>query len=192
VGFRLGIGGRAFGVRGGISNRGFGVGVGPFSAGSSWGGSRPRRSGRSGSGGGGRSGKPGYVGAFFTVLLALILGLVSLCSHRTHTPVADPPPTAKPDASICPPQAPTTTTTTAPDGGVVFPKVTLPDVTGQNGQIAEDRLKRLGFTHLDFESANPKYSMVLVSKNWTVVSTYPPPCSVVDPYDQVVVNVTKP
>lgn len=44
---RLGIGGRAFGVRGGISTRGIGVGVGPFSAGTSW---RGRRS-RGGSGG---------------------------------------------------------------------------------------------------------------------------------------------
>lgn len=41
---RLGIGGGAFGVRGGISTRGFGIGVGPLSAGSSWGGRR-RRSG---------------------------------------------------------------------------------------------------------------------------------------------------
>jgi hypothetical protein len=43
---RLGIGGRAFGVRGGISTRGVGAGVGPFSAGKSW-------RGRSGGGGGG-------------------------------------------------------------------------------------------------------------------------------------------
>ena len=45
---RLGIGARAFGVRGGISNRGFGVGVGPVSVGSSW--RRRRRSGRRGGG----------------------------------------------------------------------------------------------------------------------------------------------
>jgi hypothetical protein len=40
----FGIGGGAFGLRGGISTRGIGVGVGPFSAGTSWRGSR-RRSG---------------------------------------------------------------------------------------------------------------------------------------------------
>lgn len=40
---RLGVGGSFLGVRGGISTRGIGVGLGPFSAGSSWG--RRRRSG---------------------------------------------------------------------------------------------------------------------------------------------------
>lgn len=45
---RIGLGGSALGLRGGISNQGFGVGVGPFSAGSSWG--RRRRSSRDGGG----------------------------------------------------------------------------------------------------------------------------------------------
>lgn len=51
-GMRLGVGGKAFGVRGGISTRGIGVGVGPLSAGTSWRGRGSRRSGGSGGGGG--------------------------------------------------------------------------------------------------------------------------------------------
>jgi lysylphosphatidylglycerol synthetase-like protein (DUF2156 family) len=46
---RLGIGGRAFGVRGGISTRGVGVGVGPISAGTSWRRGRRRKSSGDGS-----------------------------------------------------------------------------------------------------------------------------------------------
>ena len=55
---RLGIGGGALGFRGGISTRGIGVGVGPLSAGTSWGGRRRRSS----SGGGG----------FFVFLVAVL------------------------------------------------------------------------------------------------------------------------
>jgi hypothetical protein len=55
---RLGIGGGAFGLRGGISTRGIGVGLGPLSAGTSWGGRRRRSS----SGGGG----------FFVFLIAVL------------------------------------------------------------------------------------------------------------------------
>jgi hypothetical protein len=85
---RLGIGGRAFGVRGGISNRGFGVGVGPVSVGSSW---RRRRRRR----GGGWSG---------LIPILLVVGwLSSLCSHPAH-PMQP--------TQIGPPLAPVTTTPT--------------------------------------------------------------------------------
>lgn len=57
----FGIGGGAFGLRGGISTRGIGVGVGPFTAGTSWRGSR-RRSG----------GDVGFI-AFLFIGLALFL-----------------------------------------------------------------------------------------------------------------------
>ncbi|MDR7172993.1 hypothetical protein J2W56_006759 [Nocardia kruczakiae] len=46
---RLSFGGRVTGVRMGVSTRGFGVGVGPFSAGSGWGGRRRGRDRRSSS-----------------------------------------------------------------------------------------------------------------------------------------------
>ena len=40
-------------------------------------------------------------------------------------------------------------------------------------------------------SANPKYTMVIMAANWTVVSMEPPPGTVVQSDDPVVVKVTK-
>lgn len=95
---RLGLGGKAFGVRGGISNRGFGVGVGPFSAGSSW---RGRRSRRSRSRGGGLG---------LLIVLGMVGWLASLCSptHPSATAYHAPTtswttPLAAPSTSPAPP-----------------------------------------------------------------------------------------
>jgi hypothetical protein len=75
---RLGIGVRAFGVRGGVSTRGFGVGVGPLSAGGSW---RRRRRGSSGG---------GWIGVI--AILAAVGWLSSKCSHPQGTqPTLDRP-----------------------------------------------------------------------------------------------------
>jgi PASTA domain len=182
VQLRLGIGGKALGLRGGISTRGVGIGAGPFSAGSSWRGRRSRKSG-------------GGLGLFF---IALILApVISLCGHHHQpssgeqappttyvTPKAAPPPLA----GACP-----TTQNGEATGGDSSPKtsVTLPALVGLNAQVAEDQLKSLGLKD-SMSSANPKYKMVLVAKNWTVVDMYPPAGCVVSQYDQVDLNVTKP
>ena len=70
--------------------------------------------------------------------------------------------------------------------------ITIPDVTGQNGKIAEQKLEDLGLTNVELSSANQKYSMVLLPANWTVVSIDPPPGTSVSAGDAVVVKVTKP
>jgi beta-lactam-binding protein with PASTA domain len=70
--------------------------------------------------------------------------------------------------------------------------ITIPDVTGQNAKIAEQSLERLGLSDVSLSSANPKYSVVLLPANWTVVSVEPPPGTLVSANDSVVVKVTKP
>jgi hypothetical protein len=84
---RLGVGGRAFGVRGGISTRGIGGGIGPLSAGTSW---RRRRRG-------------GFVSAFVALLPFLCL---AACINNL---LGDPLDANKPQTQIGPPLAPTTT-----------------------------------------------------------------------------------
>jgi hypothetical protein len=179
VRLRLGIGGRAFGVRGGVSNTGFGVGVGPVSAGTSW--RRRRRSRKSGGGWG------------VLILIALVVGgLSSLCSHPTQPHTAAPvpsvtypmaPPAAQPGtSSMCPTQAPAG----APAS------ITVPDVVGQNAQTASDQLRNVGLTHVELRSANPKYRTVIVASNWRVVGIEPASGCAVSPSDRVVVKVTKP
>ncbi len=79
-------------------------------------------------------------------------------------------------------------TTTKP----VAEQVTIPDVAGQNAEIAQSKLEKLGLTNVSLASANPNYSVVLLVRNWTVVGIEPAPGTVVRGDDPVVVKVTKP
>lgn len=69
--------------------------------------------------------------------------------------------------------------------------ITIPEVEGQNAEIVRKNLGRLGLTDVNLASANPKYSNVILAKNWTVVSIEPPPGTVVAANDTVVVKVYK-
>ena len=71
-------------------------------------------------------------------------------------------------------------------------QITIPDLTGENAEIAQSKLEGLGLTKVELSSSNPKYSMVLVPSNWTVTSIDPPPGSQVSANDPVIVKVTKP
>jgi beta-lactam-binding protein with PASTA domain len=55
-----------------------------------------------------------------------------------------------------------------------------------------DGLEKLGLTNDELSSAKPKYAMVSVAANWTVVSIDPAPGTAVKPDDAVVVMVTNP
>jgi hypothetical protein len=167
VRLKLGVGGRAFGVRGGVSNRGFGAGIGPLSAGAAW--PRRRRSRRSSSGG---------LGGLVIVLLP-IAWLVSLCSpSQTNTATT-------PHTSVTYPAVPPT----APGNRVAVAAVTLPDMAGRNAKDAEDQLKSLGLVDVELVSTDPKYNVVLVPSIWKVATTNPPAGSTVETSDRVVVNV---
>jgi beta-lactam-binding protein with PASTA domain len=70
--------------------------------------------------------------------------------------------------------------------------ITIPDLTGQNAKIAEDKLEALGLTNVTLSSATTKYTMVLAPENWKVVSIEPTPGSAVSSNDDVILKVTKP
>lgn len=102
------------------------------------------------------------------IIAAVIAGIVVLCCvgativgmvtddkpKAITTPVVTTPP-AKATASPSP--------TTSP----VVP-VTMPNVTGQNAAIAQDTLKKAGFTNITLGSADPNDSLVVLPQNWTV------------------------
>jgi PASTA domain-containing protein len=79
--------------------------------------------------------------------------------------------------------------TTAP---AMASSITIPDLTGQNAKIAQDKLETLGLTNVTLSSATTKYSMVLAPENWKVVSSEPAAGSVVSSSDDVILKVTKP
>jgi hypothetical protein len=112
------------------------------------------------------------------ILTALVVGwLRPLSGHATQAPTAAPNTPVK--------------YAKQPAAGASA-NVTLPDVVGQNAKTGSQQLQQLGLTNVELSSVNPRYRMVIVASNWTVVSTNPAPRTVVNPNDQVVLNVTKP
>jgi hypothetical protein len=135
-----------------------------------------------------------------------IAALGAIATNQTQTPAAAPgvaaAPTQAPAAAPGTlPAAPTQAPAAAPGGAVgcadqpatgAPAKVALPDVVGQNAKTASEQLAQLGLTNVDLSSANPDYNMVIVASHWTVVGTSPSACTMVNSYDHVVLNVTKP
>jgi PASTA domain len=152
------------------------------------------------------SGGPGG-GWSFVILVALVVGVVGYLSGRSpQSPTAASGTFAtKPTQSPTAPGAfainskqlpaaaprPPVKCATQPAAGAST-NVALPDVVGQNARIASEQLQQLGLTNVELVSANQDYQMVIVPANWTVVSTSPAPCTAVNLYDHVVLNVTKP
>ncbi|WP_176704360.1 PASTA domain-containing protein [Mycobacterium malmoense] len=129
-----------------------------------------------------------FAASVFAVVLT-----VAACGSKT----ASPPSTVtvtKSASSVpswtasAPPSAGAPSTTTPVASG----PITIPDLTGQNAKIAENKLKALGLTNVELASATSKYQNVFVPANWTVVSIEPAPGTTVDAGDTVVLKVTKP
>jgi beta-lactam-binding protein with PASTA domain len=94
--------------------------------------------------------------------------------------------------------SPSTVTVTAPSSGAITSSsvaaagpITLPEVAGKNAEIARSELEQLGLTNVELASTNPKYSVVVLARNWTCVSIEPPAGTVVQAKDPVIVKVTK-
>ncbi|MGB9281380.1 MAG: PASTA domain-containing protein, partial [Pseudonocardiaceae bacterium] len=70
--------------------------------------------------------------------------------------------------------------------------VTLPDVVGQNGAIAQDALRSLGLTKVDLaaDAASGK-EVVLAPENWHVTKIEPKAGTQVRTDQTVVVTMTK-
>ena len=69
--------------------------------------------------------------------------------------------------------------------------VTLPDIYGQNAEVAKTQLKDLGLTKVELASSNKKYSTVEVAADWKVVGMVPGAGSVVKSDAPVILKVIK-
>ena len=54
-------------------------------------------------------------------------------------------------------------------GKPVAEDIEMPDLVGKNAAVAQDELKRLGFTNIQLGSADEHDTLVLLAANWTVV-----------------------
>jgi beta-lactam-binding protein with PASTA domain len=69
--------------------------------------------------------------------------------------------------------------------------VTLPDIYGENAEIAKAKLEGLGLTKVELSSSNAKYNTVDVAKDWKVVSMVPGAGTVVKSDSPVILKVVK-
>ncbi|MFM9033559.1 MAG: PASTA domain-containing protein [Mycobacterium sp.] len=92
-------------------------------------------------------------------------------------------------------QPPATVTATpaasAPSAAKPVTYVALPDIYGQNAEIAKTKLEGLGLTKVELSSSNTKYSTVEQAKDWKVVGMEPGAGTVVKSDQPVIVKVVK-
>lgn len=103
---------------------------------------------------------------------------------RGDDPVASESPTPMESSS-----APSSTSSASPEPTVRV--VTMPDLVGENASVAADELERLGFTNIQFGSADADEKVVLLPQNWTVKSQSPKPGKKVRTDRLVVLTCTK-
>jgi hypothetical protein len=65
------------------------------------------------------------------------------------------------------------------------------DLVGQNAAIAEDQLREMGFTRIEFGSVDPDDTVVILPENWRVVAVEPEPGSEIGSDSLVVLSCTK-
>jgi hypothetical protein len=81
----------------------------------------------------------------------------------TTTPETTPP-TTEPTPSPEPTSPSPVATTTAPKPATAK----VPNLRGENAAVAKDALERLGFTNIEFGSADKNDTWVVLPQNWTV------------------------
>lgn len=104
-------------------------------------------------------------------LLLCLCGLVVALATGDDEPDALPTPVTPTTITPTTPAVPTSqalpSLTAAPTSAA--PEViTMPDVTGENAAVADDRLRKLGFTNLQFGSQDKNDTLVIMLANWTV------------------------
>jgi hypothetical protein len=88
--------------------------------------------------------------------------------------------------------APAALDTASPDAPEAPKTVTLPDLVGQNGAIAQDALRSIGLTKIDLAAdATSGKQLVLIPENWHVTKLEPQAGTQVHTNQAVVLTMTK-
>lgn len=119
----------------------------------------------------------GIVGGVVALVLMCLGGLFILGSEEQKKQNASSPNVGATTAAAVLPEAQVTSAapadvrssapppTTAPAGAKT---VTMPKVTGENAAVADDKLRKLGFTNIRYGSQDEDDKVVLLLTNWTV------------------------
>jgi hypothetical protein len=85
------------------------------------------------------------------VVLTLLLTLAGCAARPATTPAAATPPPAPPPVAV----------EASPE------LITMPNVVGQNADVAVDKLKKLGLTNVDLGTVDG-HRIIVLPQNWTV------------------------
>ncbi|TDC29490.1 PASTA domain-containing protein, partial [Micromonospora sp. 15K316] len=70
-------------------------------------------------------------------------------------------------------------------------KITMPNLKGLNAAVADDKLRKLGFTNIQYGSADENDTLVLMLANWTVTKQSAKAGTKLAADDLIVVTCTK-
>ncbi|HEY7223723.1 MAG TPA: PASTA domain-containing protein [Micromonosporaceae bacterium] len=126
--------------------------------------------------------------------LAVLTAFAIACGVGTSKKPVDIPAT-KPTIEMTDIPAGTQTTigaaTTAP-AKTTSDLLTVPkDLVGMNAQLAYEELERIGFTSIDFASADKDDTIVLYPPNWHVVKVEPRAGTKLSPDDTIILTCSK-
>lgn len=127
------------------------------------------------------------------VLLCLVCGIIgAIVGGDPDEPEARPPAAATTTATA-PPSArpPVETTPPAPPSATAASMVAMPNLVGENAAVAEDQLRKLGFTRIEFGSQDANDTLVIVRANWTVAKQSAKPGTNVPTDTLIVLTCTK-
>ncbi|WFE47570.1 PASTA domain-containing protein [Verrucosispora sp. WMMD1129] len=101
-------------------------------------------------------------------------------------------PSAAPPAPTPPPTTTAPEVTTAATTTPAAPtKLVMPNLKGTNAAIADDKLRKLGFTNIRFGSQDERDTVVLLLTNWTVTKQSTKAGAKLLPDDLIVLTCTK-
>lgn len=133
-----------------------------------------------------------------TKILAVVIpvaALIALCCGGVVVLAIvgdDKPKTVSAPASPTPAPAPTTAAPIPSPSPSPSPvPVKMPNVVGQNGSVAQDTLKRAGFTNIEFGSVDPDDTWVVLPQNWKIVEQSAPAGQTVQSDTLIVLSCTK-
>lgn len=111
------------------------------------------------------------------------------------SPVAESPADLASSAAPAPttpaPTTPAPTTPAAPPSPTAAPTVAMPNLVGENAAVAEDKLRALGFTKVQFGSQDKNDTLVILPANWTVAKQSTKAGRKVSPDTLIVLTCTK-
>lgn len=143
----------------------------------------------------------GIIGGAVALVLLCCGGLYVLGSEEQKKQDASSPDSVVTSAAAVLPEAQATTeapaaaptTASAPQSTApAGPKtVTMPKVVGENAAVADDKLRKLGFTNIQYGSQDEDDTFVLLLTNWTVTKQSTKPGAKIKTDTLIVLTCTK-